>query len=264
MFIEDGEPLVIYGVHRIRRGKRACYRTPKRDFFCMGYRLSGCADFYLADGTCRHVARHSAVLIGNDTDYSQESSGEDVIAVHFDTVDGRKCRDIEILQSDSPRELDGLFLELLDSWEKKEPGFRSKCMSILYGILHAFSVGESLSTIPESIRIGTEYIMSHYCEATLSVADAAAESFVSEVYFRRIFTRHFGIQPSKYIIMRRISRAKELLRSGYYTVSETAGLCGFSDQKYFSACFKRLTGFTPSEWRGAPREALTEEAPYSF
>ena len=65
MFIEDGEPLVIYGVHRIRRGKRARYRTPKRDFFCIGYRLSGCADFYLADGNCRHVAEHNAVLIGN-------------------------------------------------------------------------------------------------------------------------------------------------------------------------------------------------------
>ena len=66
MFIEDGEPLVIYGVHRIRRGKRARYRTPKRDFFCIGYRLSGCADFYLADGNCRHVAEHNAVLIGNE------------------------------------------------------------------------------------------------------------------------------------------------------------------------------------------------------
>lgn len=264
VFIEDGEPLVLYGVHRVKRKSCTDHRTPKRDFICMGYRLSGSADFYLADGAHRHVSEHCAVLIGNDTDYRQESSGEEVIAVHFDVIDGRKCDCIDVLHSENPKRFDKLFLGLLEAWEKKEPGFRSKCMSVLYEILRTAISDDFLPSLPEAIRKGTEYLRSNFSDSGLSVSSAAAVSCVSEVYFRRIFLRHFGIQPSRYIAALRTERAKELLRSGYYTVSETAELCGFSDQKYFSADFKRLTGFTPSEWKNAPPGTLTEERPYIF
>lgn len=265
MFIEDGEPLVLYGVHRVKRKSCTDHRTPKRDFICMGYRLSGSADFYLADGAHRHVSEHCAVLIGNDTEYSQESPGEEIIAVHFDVIDGRRCDCIDVLHSENPKRFDKLFLGLLEAWERKEPGFRSKCMSILYEILRTAISDDFLPSLPEAIRKGTEYLRSNFSDSGLSVSKAAAVSCVSEVYFRRIFLRHFGIQPSRYIAATAHGACKRAASIGVlHRVGNGRSFAAFRSRNTFPADFKRLTGFTPSEWKNAPPGTLTEERPYIF
>jgi AraC-like DNA-binding protein len=50
-----------------------------------------------------------------------------------------------------------------------------------------------------------------------------------------------------YIRNIRIDYAKELLLQGD-NISDTAYATGFADPNYFSKCFKKQTGKTPSEW----------------
>jgi YesN/AraC family two-component response regulator len=50
-----------------------------------------------------------------------------------------------------------------------------------------------------------------------------------------------------YIRTIRIEKAKELLLKGD-TIADTAYETGFSDPNYFSKCFKKQTGKTPSEF----------------
>ena len=47
----------------------------------------------------------------------------------------------------------------------------------------------------------------------------------------------------------RLENAKALLRTGYYSVTETATRCGFDSVSYFSYTFRRETGVTPSAYR---------------
>ena len=42
--------------------------------------------------------------------------------------------------------------------------------------------------------------------------------------------------------------SKQLLRSGYYSVTETASACGYDSVSYFSQEFKREVGMTPTEY----------------
>ena len=42
--------------------------------------------------------------------------------------------------------------------------------------------------------------------------------------------------------------AKNLLRTGQYTIAQIALECGFSNVYYFSRCFKQITGTTPAKW----------------
>ncbi len=56
-----------------------------------------------------------------------------------------------------------------------------------------------------------------------------------------------GHSPNDIIRMIRLNKAKELLASHAFTVSEVAARVGFADPKYFSTCFKKQFGTSPSK-----------------
>ncbi len=69
--------------------------------------------------------------------------------------------------------------------------------------------------------------------------------------FRKSFTGKMGISPGQYIIQRRMDEACRLLRSGHLTVKETALRLGYKSPYEFSAQFRRCTGWSPRDYRGA-------------
>lgn len=56
-----------------------------------------------------------------------------------------------------------------------------------------------------------------------------------------------GQGPNEFIRIVRLNQAKELLLSHKYTISDVAFMVGFSDPKYFSTCFKKQFGTSPSK-----------------
>jgi AraC family transcriptional regulator len=64
-----------------------------------------------------------------------------------------------------------------------------------------------------------------------------------------MFSRKVGLTPHRYLICVRIERAKELLGTRRYSVAETAVLCGFESISHFSDTFKKVTGYSPMEYR---------------
>lgn len=78
-------------------------------------------------------------------------------------------------------------------------------------------------------------------------SEALAERLgISLSSLKRLFANLIGIGVHEYLIDRRIDLAKQHLRSGR-SVTETAALCGFSNQAYFSAAFKKATAHSPKE-----------------
>ena len=65
----------------------------------------------------------------------------------------------------------------------------------------------------------------------------------------RLFIRLFGQSPLEYLIGLRIARAQELLVRSSQSIGEVAQATGFQDSNYFSRCFRRVTGETPSCYR---------------
>ena len=92
-----------------------------------------------------------------------------------------------------------------------------------------------------------------YMEANISNSELSVDSFaqamgMSRSVFYLNMKRVFGSTPNNFIQEARMARAKELLRARSGNVSEVAYRCGFSDPKYFSRCFKKATGVSPSEY----------------
>ncbi|MBB6610543.1 helix-turn-helix transcriptional regulator [Pontibacter sp. Tf4] len=54
---------------------------------------------------------------------------------------------------------------------------------------------------------------------------------------------------SRYVILQKIERAKELLEYKEQNVSEVASLLGYKSIQHFSAQFKEVTGYTPLQYR---------------
>lgn len=58
-----------------------------------------------------------------------------------------------------------------------------------------------------------------------------------------------GMNPVEYIREVRLKRAAELLTSGQFSISEVMYMVGFSNRGYFSKCFHRSFGITPTEYQ---------------
>lgn len=93
-----------------------------------------------------------------------------------------------------------------------------------------------------------EFINSNYSEP-LSLADLSQTVYVSKHHLAHIFKSQTGVSPIRYLINKRISEAKRLLRETELTVGEISVQVGYNDPVYFSQIFKKSTGMSPSVYR---------------
>jgi AraC family transcriptional regulator len=83
----------------------------------------------------------------------------------------------------------------------------------------------------------------------LSLERMAAEVEVSPLYLARAFKTAVGEAPHRYVLQRRLERAKELLRGTDTPIVEVALSVGFSSQSHLSNWFLRQVGVSPAVYR---------------
>ena len=81
----------------------------------------------------------------------------------------------------------------------------------------------------------------------------AAVSGVSEAHFARSFKAAFGAPPHRYLLSRRIERAKALLRDTDASITEIAFQTGWDSLGTFGRVFRDITGESPSQLRARER-----------
>lgn len=195
-----------------------------------------------------HMPTHSMCYVPARLDYRRDCTIDEMIVVHFDTIDYR-TNEIETFSPKEPDTLTKLFKEILDCWEKKEPAYRMECSALLYRIFaECYRQNERQEVKLSKIQPSVDFLHQNYKKNAISLKEIAAKSFISEVYFRKLFKEEYGISPQKYIIHLRIQNAKGLISTGYYSLKEVASLSGYPDYKYFSVEFKKALGISPSEY----------------
>ena len=140
-------------------------------------------------------------------------------------------------------------------------GIRSECsggiasnalrLSLMYEIIGNFQKAYSADYLPTNksklIEPAVAYFSENFADSSISVGTLANICGISETYFRQLFQKAYGMNPSRYFQHIRISKAKSLLKNGYdiQTVSE---MCGFCDSSYFTKVFCRECSILPSEY----------------
>lgn len=82
----------------------------------------------------------------------------------------------------------------------------------------------------------------------LTVEDIARGAQISISKLKMMFREYTGGGPIDYFINMKLDKAKELIRMGFYNLTEVAEALGFSSLHYFSRLFKARVGMSPSEW----------------
>jgi len=88
-------------------------------------------------------------------------------------------------------------------------------------------------------------------DGNILLSDLARECGLSVGHFTRAFRKTFGKSPYRWLLERRIDRAKGLLATSELPIADIAIQSGFSDQATFTRAFGRIVGDSPGRWRRA-------------
>lgn len=219
-----------------------------RNFNALSFRIHANAHLKTKKDAC-YLEDNYVSYIPSRLDYSRKAETDELIVIHFDTTNYH-TENIEVFLPENPQKISELFFEILDCWNKKEIGYKYKCTALLYGIFaECYCQNYKREFKPSKIQNSIDYISQNYKNKDISLKEIANQSFISEIYFRKLFKEQYGISPKKYIINLRIQNALGLISAGYHSLKEISDMCGYNDYKHFSTEFKKIVGVSPSEYR---------------
>jgi AraC-like DNA-binding protein len=113
-------------------------------------------------------------------------------------------------------------------------------------------LGDKQAKQIEDIKISLIEIIHNHPEMLdkISLSKFLADKFHSSYqHISTLFSSKEGITIEKYFINQKIEKAKELLVYNELNLSEISYKLGYSSVQHLSNQFKKVTGFTPSEFK---------------
>ena len=128
----------------------------------------------------------------------------------------------------------------------------SLLLNVFYELLRSGSItkkGEENKRV--SHRNAIMATLFAYIEENLSqkmtLAELAKVANINEKYLCRFFKDYTGTTPIDYINRTRVARAHYEITVNHMNVTEAAYECGFNELSYFSRCYKKYIGYSPSK-----------------
>ncbi|WP_170295228.1 AraC family transcriptional regulator [Paracoccus aestuariivivens] len=222
-----------------------CTISRRGNFTIYDYRRSWLADMKSAfDGLGFHIPR--AALIAFE---------EDLGGCRIDTLDVAPGQDIE---DDVVKRLIGACLPSLDVPNGASRLFQDHIAAILTFHLCTTYGNREIRTpargglAPWQKKRAIELLEADLA-ADLSLSCVAAACGLSQGYFTRAFRHSVGHPPYRWVLLKRLEKAKELLRTTEIPIAEIAYLCGFCDQAHLTRVFSTRMNTTPGQWRRVSR-----------
>lgn len=107
---------------------------------------------------------------------------------------------------------------------------------------------ESSRSSGEIVEFMAEYARQHYYEDVTVKEIAEKILFMNQDYISHLFAERKGVNFSSFLKKVRIDYAKEILKDGRNSVTDTASMVGYNDVSQFIRIFKQETGMTPKKY----------------
>lgn len=111
------------------------------------------------------------------------------------------------------------------------------------------SLTDSVVTMRRARMLHVRDLIESSLGEDLALSRLAAEAGIAVHAFAAAFTKAFGMPPYRYVIQRRVERAKTMLRQTDMPISRIAYETGFASQSHLATTFKRNVGQTPGDYR---------------
>ena len=187
--------------------------------------------------------------------YSHESTDSDpweLMWVHFNGVIlgqyylyfSSKATSI-VFQPEAPSEFNEILENLLKLANKKSTDSEILASHLLNSLVTLILTDNSdqtkndLDTIANKIQEIKNFLDENF-QNKIPLDRIADEFFISKYHMSREFKKAYGITIANYIIAKRITHAKELLRFTDMQIEKIGRLCGIEDNSYFNKLFRNL------------------------
>ncbi len=116
--------------------------------------------------------------------------------------------------------------------------------------LYEYKIKKAVPSVSKNAEIDElmKYMRSNFAYK-LSLEFLAAHVHLSREYLSRYFKQYTGKTISEFLLEIRMSRAKEMLRTSSYSVSDIGTYCGYPSVTNFQKAFKKYVGIPPSVYR---------------
>jgi AraC family transcriptional regulator len=101
---------------------------------------------------------------------------------------------------------------------------------------------------PARLKRVLEYIESNL-DKNITLSELARVANMSLYYFAVLFRQSTSLSPHRYVLSKRVERAKELLQNPKLSVLEVSLNVGFEHQNNFARAFRRVIGVSPTEFK---------------
>jgi AraC-like DNA-binding protein len=247
-------------LHRIEaRYSGAAFAPHRHDTYAIGFTLDGVQTFDYR-GEVRHSLPGQMVVLYPDEVHDGRAGTDG--AFHYRTLHleptalqtilgGRPLPFIDGGISSDAR-LQRALLPLLEDYQR--PLSQLECEDALCGLVAALSV---ISDGPEpkaarnyeAAKLARAHLDTHL-EDNVTLEDLEAAAGYDRWQLSRDFRAVFGTSPYRYLILRRLDKARSMLVAGH-AIADAAAACAFSDQSHFTRQFKKAFGVTPKAWQAA-------------
>lgn len=230
-----------------------------RNYDALSFRIKGNATYRHGTQTY-HVQKNDILFVPAHYDYEINAhKDEEVLVVHF-FIERSAFQKMEIFTPTNPDVFYRLFSQMIEIWRIKAVGYQANLTSLFYKIVEQMEIQEykkDLSEKPAKFQEILTYIQENFTNTETNVETIAKHANFSTVYLRKLFKTALNETPLHYLNSLRMDYAIGLLKTGYYSIEDIAFQSGFNDPKYFSALYKKKTGFLPSEKLKRARRAIS-------
>ena len=151
-----------------------------------------------------------------------------------------------VVQLKQPERIPQLFHELERLLLRQESAEISRISALGMELFNQLVLSASAPPDEEFSRILN--LFTSYIPKRCTIAELAGRLSLSPVTLERLFRRHTGKSPKRYLHELKMETARELLRRGSCSVQEAAFQVGYEDPLAFSRAFRNYTGSPPREF----------------
>lgn len=102
---------------------------------------------------------------------------------------------------------------------------------------------------PSSTVLDVQKYIDEHCLEQISLKNISDRFFLNMYYLSHLFKKVLGFSLKDYIILQRISRAKDLLVKSDINITGVCTSSGFGNINHFIRIFKKYEGITPNQYR---------------
>ena len=234
------------------------YSPHRHDTYAVGVTTHGVQEFSYRGEIWRSLPGDAFVLhpdemhdgrAGTDGGYGYQIAYVSPGAVS-DALQGQALPFVSVPVSSVPplrHAIGGLFCENAD--KRSSLWWTDKITSLADTLFaHARSSMGSKRAIPQETIERLRDCLVERCTEGIAIQELEREFGMDRYALTRWFKQAYGVGPHRFLIMRRLDRAKKLLQDGQ-SLADAAAHAGFADQAHMTRQFRATFGLTPGKWR---------------